>query len=423
MKNGRFITLGIETSCDETAAAVTADGREVLSNIIASQIDVHEVFGGVVPEIASRHHLTQINAVMDAALSEAGVTWRDIDLIGATMGPGLVGAVLIGLSTAKAVAYATGRPLAAVHHIKGHVCASYLNVIDANASSPATGGIASGQQREFSGSQNESPELPTAIPSPISRTPGAYIEPPHLALVVSGGHTDLIDVRSYTEYRLLGRTRDDAVGEAFDKVARVLGLGYPGGPKVDKIAKEGNPKAVEFKRVYLEEGSLDFSFSGVKTAVLNYINKERQAGRTIRQKGTVHVSSSTGQKETVPFDAQDKSHPFSLPQTGCEVNVADVAASFEASVVDVIATKTRAALHRTGYKKLTIGGGVASNSMLRARMAAICNDEGVELYAPPPIYCTDNAAMIACAAYYQFKNQGPSPLNTDAHATLPINEQ
>jgi N6-L-threonylcarbamoyladenine synthase len=200
--------------------------------------------------------------------------------------------------------------------------------------------------------------------------------------VVSGGHTDLIDVRSYTEYRLLGRTRDDAVGEAFDKVARVLGLGYPGGPKVDKIAKDGNPNAVEFKRVYLEEGSLDFSFSGVKTAVLNYINTERQAGR--------------------------------------EVNASDVAASFEASVVDVIAAKTRIALHNTGYKKLTMGGGVAANSMLRARVAAFCEADGVELYVPPPIYCTDNAAMIACAAYYQFKEQGPSTLDTDAYATLLI---
>jgi N6-L-threonylcarbamoyladenine synthase len=358
MKDGRFITLGIETSCDETAAAVTADGRVVLSNIIASQIDVHKVFGGVVPEIASRHHLTQINAVMDAALSEAGVTWRDIDLVGATMGPGLVGAVLIGLSTAKAVAYAADRPLAAVHHIKGHVCASYLNIA------------------------------------------GAYIEPPHLALVVSGGHTDLIDVRSYTEYRLLGRTRDDAVGEAFDKIARVLGLGYPGGPKVDEIAKHGNPKAVEFKRVYLEEGSLDFSFSGVKTAVLNYVNTQRQKG----------------QKEDDSF----LSHPLLSTPAMCDVNVADVAASFEASVVDVITAKTRIAQRDTGHKKLTMGGGVAANSMLRARMTALCAEEGVELNIPPPIYCTDNAAMIACAAYYQFKEQGPSPLDTDAYATLPV---
>jgi N6-L-threonylcarbamoyladenine synthase len=245
--------------------------------------------------------------------------------------------VLIGLSTAKAAAYAAGKPFAGVHHIKGHVCASYL---------------------------------------------GAGIEPPHLALVVSGGHTDLIDVRSYTDYELLGHTRDDAVGEAFDKVARTLGLGYPGGPKVDEIAKQGNPIAVDFKRVYLEEGSLDFSFSGVKTGVLNYMNTERQAGR--------------------------------------EVNIADVAASFEASVADVIAAKTRLALRRTGYQKLTMGGGVAANSLLRARVAAVCADEGADFHVPPPVYCTDNAAMIACAAYYQYKIEGPSPLSMDAYATLPL---
>jgi N6-L-threonylcarbamoyladenine synthase len=340
MKDGKFITLGIETSCDETAAAVTADGREVMSNIISSQIDIHEVFGGVVPEIASRHHLTQINAVLDAALAEAGISWRDVDLVGCTDGPGLVGAVLIGLSTAKAVAYAASKPFVGVHHIKGHVCASYLD-------------------------------------APVSE-----IGPPHLALVVSGGHTDLIDVRAHTDFRLLGRTRDDAVGEAFDKVARTLGLGYPGGPKVDEAAAKGDPKAVAFKRVYLEEGSLDFSFSGVKTGVLNYMNTERQAGR--------------------------------------EVNVADVAAGFEASVVDVIEAKTRLALRRTGYGKLTMGGGVAANSMLRARMAMACAEAGVALHVPPPVYCTDNAAMIACAAYDQYRAEGPSPLDLDAYATLPL---
>jgi N6-L-threonylcarbamoyladenine synthase len=355
MKDGRFITLGIETSCDETAAAVTADGREVMSNVIASQIDVHKVFGGVVPEIASRHHLTQINAIIGAALSEAGVFWRDLDLIGVTRGPGLVGAVLIGLSTAKAAAYAAGKPFAGVHHIKGHVCASYLET------------------------RGDSPCVPLGTQGLSPRCP---IEPPHLALVVSGGHTDLIDVHSYTDYKLLGRTRDDAVGEAFDKVARALGLGYPGGPRVDEIAKRGDPAAVDFKRVYLEEGSLDFSFSGIKTGVLNHLNTERQAGR--------------------------------------EVNACDVAASFEASVTDVIAAKTRLALRRTGRKKLTMGGGVAANSLLRARMAAVCEDEGAEFFVPPPVYCTDNAAMIACAAYYQYMSEGASPLDMDAYATLPL---
>ncbi|MDR1495969.1 MAG: tRNA (adenosine(37)-N6)-threonylcarbamoyltransferase complex transferase subunit TsaD [Clostridiales Family XIII bacterium] len=375
MKDGKFITLGIETSCDETAAAVTADGRETLSNVIASQIDVHKVFGGVVPEIASRHHLTQINAVMDSALSEAGVSWEDIDLVGATYGPGLVGAVLIGLSTAKAAAYAAAKPFAAVHHIKGHVCASYLST--ASPGVPARG-LADADAVDLASAGRSLPEDEGGAAVAAMPT----IEPPHLALVVSGGHTDLIDVRSYTDYVLLGHTRDDAVGEAFDKVARSLGLGYPGGPKVDELAKNGDPTAVKFKRVYLEEGSLDFSFSGIKTGVLNYINTERQAGR--------------------------------------EVNLADVAAGFEASATDVIETKTRLALRRAGRKKLTMGGGVAANSMLRSRIAAVCMEERVELYAPPPVYCTDNAAMIACAAYYQYLCEGSSSLDIDAYASLPL---
>ncbi|MDR1068698.1 MAG: tRNA (adenosine(37)-N6)-threonylcarbamoyltransferase complex transferase subunit TsaD, partial [Clostridiales Family XIII bacterium] len=262
MKNGKFITLGIESSCDETAAAVTADGRHVLSNIVASQIDIHRVFGGVVPEIAARHHLTDINFVVETALKDAGVTLDEVDIIGATEGPGLVGSVLIGLATANALAFAAGKPLVGVHHIKGHIFSALL----------------------------EHPEL----------------KPPFLALVVSGGHTDLIAVKSYTELELLGSTRDDAVGEAFDKVARVLGLGYPGGPKVDALAKEGDENAVAFKRVFLEKDSLDFSFSGIKTGVMNYMNTEKQAGR--------------------------------------EVNAADVAASFEASVTEVIVAKTMQAL-------------------------------------------------------------------------------
>jgi N6-L-threonylcarbamoyladenine synthase len=338
MKDNKFITLGIETSCDETAAAVTADGRTVLSNIISSQIDIHKVFGGVVPEIASRHHLIQINGVVDAALGEAGVGLGDVDLIGVTKGPGLIGAVLIGLATAKGLAFATGTPLTGVHHIKGHLCAAYL----------------------------EHPDL----------------EPPFLSLVVSGGHTDLIDVKSEQDFTVLGHTRDDAVGEAFDKVARVLGLGYPGGPKVDALAKDGDPDKVTFKRVLLEEGSLDFSFSGTKTGVLNYVNSERQAGR--------------------------------------EINKADVAAGFQASVTDVIAQKTRLALKKTGHKKLTMGGGVASNTHIRAIIASVCAEEGAALYVPAPVYCTDNAAMIACAAYYDFQAGITDTLDIDASATLAL---
>jgi N6-L-threonylcarbamoyladenine synthase len=333
-----LITLGIETSCDETAAAITQGGRHVLSNVISSQIRVHEVFGGVVPEIASRHHLTQINAVIDTAMKDAGIAFSDIDLIGVTEGPGLVGAVLIGLSTAKAMALALNKPLVGVHHIKGHICAAYL----------------------------EHEEL----------------APPFLSLVVSGGHTDLIDVRDHQNLKVLGRTRDDAVGEAFDKVARVLGLGYPGGPKVDRIARQGNPETVAFKRVMLEKDSLDFSFSGIKTGVLNYVNTEKQAGRA--------------------------------------VNPADVAASFEASVIDVIIAKTRLALNRTGYRTLAVGGGVASNSLLRLRLTETCDAAGVKLCIPSPIFCTDNAAMIACAAHGDYIAGKTSDLNLDAKANFPL---
>ena len=235
MKDGKLVTLAIESSCDETAAAVMLDGREMLSNIISSQIDIHKLYGGVVPEIASRHHLNNVNTVVEQALEESGLDMDDVDMIGVTYGPGLVGALLIGLATAKAYALATGKPLIGVHHIQGHISANYI----------------------------EHKEL----------------EPPFMALVVSGGHTNLVEVTGYNECKVLGGTRDDAVGEAYDKVARVLGLGYPGGPLIDRIAGEGNPDAVEFKRVFLEKGSLDFSFSGIKTGVLNYVNSEKQAGR------------------------------------------------------------------------------------------------------------------------------------------------
>jgi len=337
-----ILILGIETSCDETAAAVTRNGREVLSNVIASQIDVHKVFGGVVPEIASRHHLMVINGVVDAALNEAGVSSNKIDAIAVTKGPGLVGAILIGLATAKAMAFASGKPLVGVHHIRGHICAALI----------------------------EHPEL----------------EPPFLALVVSGGHTSLVDVRGLSgdpeDMAVLGGTRDDAAGEAFDKVARVLGLGYPGGPKLDELAKKGDPKAVFFKRVMLEEGSLDFSFSGLKTGVLNYLNSRRQA---------------------------------SLP-----VDEADVAAGFQESAIDVLTLKTFAALEQTGYKKLVLAGGVAANSALRARMQAEAGLADIRLYIPSRILCTDNAAMIACAGYYQYLSGNTDALSLDAYATLPL---
>ena len=336
MKKGKFLTLGIESSCDETAASVTANGREVLSNVIASQIDIHKVFGGVVPEIASRHHLTQINLVIEEALEEAQVKYEDIDLIGVTEGPGLIGAVLIGLATAKALSFAFGKPLTGVHHIKGHIFASFLE--------------------------------------------NAKLEPPFISLVVSGGHTDIVDVKDYTKLEVIGKTRDDAVGEAFDKVARVLGLGYPGGPKVDALAKEGDPTKIPFKKVFLEKDTLDFSFSGTKTGVMNYLNSEKQAGR--------------------------------------EINTADVAAGFEESVIDVIVTKTMSAVLNSGYGKLCIGGGVASNSLLRERMQASCEEEGIEIYIPSPVLCTDNAAMISCAAYYDYHSGKVDGLDMDAKSNL-----
>ncbi len=338
MKDGKILTLAIESSCDETAAAVIAEGREVLSNIISSQIEIHKQYGGVVPEIASRHHLNNVNTVVDQALEEAGVTIDDVDMIGVTYGPGLVGALLIGLATAKAYALAADKPLIGVHHIHGHICANYI------------------QHKE--------------------------LEPPFMALVISGGHTNIVEVEDYNTCRVLGGTRDDAAGEAYDKVARVLGLGYPGGPLIDKIAREGDPTAVEFKRVFLEKGSLDFSFSGIKTGVLNYINSEKQAGR--------------------------------------EINVPDVAAGFQAAVLDVIVAKTVGAAVDMGKDKIVLAGGVAANSMLREMLEKECAKHGLKLYYPAPVLCTDNAAMIGCAAYYKYMAGERDDLTLDAIPNLKL---
>ncbi len=338
MKEKQFITLGIESSCDETSAAILMGPRDVRSNIIASQIKVHQVFGGVVPEIASRHHLDNINTVIDNALQEANVSLSDIDLIGVTHGPGLVGALLIGLATAKAIAYARKIPLVGVHHIQGHISANYI----------------------------EHKEL----------------EPPFLALVVSGGHTNIVDVKDYNHYEVLGRTRDDAAGEAFDKVARVLGLGYPGGPLIDQAAKSGNPHAVEFKRVYLEKDSLDFSFSGIKTGVLNYLNSMKLKGK--------------------------------------EVSINNTAASFQLAVMEVIVAKAVMAAERMRKDKIVLAGGVAANSLLRSMLADACKKKGIELYYPSPILCTDNAAMIGCAAYYKYQAGMQDNLWLDAYPNLPL---
>ena len=338
MKDGKFLTLGIETSCDETAIAVLADGRIVLSNVISSQIDIFKNYGGVVPEIASRHHLENINGVLDEALTEAGVTLDDIDLIGVTDGPGLVGALLMGVSTAKALSFAKDIPLVGTHHLMSHISANYIEYTE--------------------------------------------LEPPFMALITSGGHTEIVRVDDYCHCEVLGGTRDDAVGEAYDKVTRVLGLGYPGGPKIDKIAAEGNPEAIHFKRVYLEKDSFDFSFSGLKTSVLNYINHEKQAGR--------------------------------------EINRADVAASFQEAVMDVVAEKAIQAVKQTGMKKLVMAGGVAANSRLRGKLSALCEKEGIALYRPRPALCTDNGAMVACSAYYKYKSGQQGSLDMDASPSMPL---
>jgi len=315
------IILAIESSCDETAAAVVKNGREVLSNVISSQIDLHTLYGGVVPEIASRKHIEKINQVVEQALSEAHMTWEDITAIAVTYGPGLVGALLVGVSFAKALAFALKKPLIGVHHIEGHISANYI----------------------------ENKEL----------------EPPFMCLVVSGGHSHLVKVKDYGEYEILGRTRDDAAGEAFDKVARAIGLGYPGGPKIDKVSNEGNPEAIAFPRAKVADNEYDFSFSGLKSAVLNYLNSCEMKGETVNQ--------------------------------------ADVAASFQKAVVDVLVGHSMTALERYGFKKFAIAGGVASNTHLRAAMVDACEKQGVEFYHPSPVLCTDNAAMIGAAAYYEYK--------------------
>ena len=312
--------LAIESSCDETAAAVVVNGREALSNVISSQIDLHTLYGGVVPEIASRKHIENINYVIEEALEKAGSTLDDIDAIGVTYGPGLVGALLVGVAEAKAISFAKNIPLVGVHHIEGHISANYI----------------------------ENPDL----------------KPPFLCLVVSGGHTHLVKVTDYGTYEILGRTRDDAAGEAFDKVARAIGLGYPGGPKIDKLAKEGNPDAIEFPRAHVDDAPYDFSFSGIKSAVLNYINSANMQGK--------------------------------------EINRADVAASFQKAVVDALVSRAVRLAKECEMDKLAIAGGVASNSALRAAIQEECTKNNIRFYSPSPILCTDNAAMIGAAAYYEY---------------------
>ena len=335
------LILAIESSCDETAASVVKNGRCVLSNIISSQIAIHTLYGGVVPEIASRKHIEKINQVVEAALKEADVTLDDIDAIGVTYGPGLVGALLVGVAEAKAIAYAKKKPLVGVHHIEGHVSANYI----------------------------EHPDL----------------EPPFLCEIISGGHTHLVIVKDYGSFEILGRTRDDAAGEAFDKVARAIGLGYPGGPKIDKLAKEGNPHAIDFPRAHMEDAPYDFSFSGVKSADLNHLNKCRMTGEPIVE--------------------------------------ADIAASFQQAVVDVLVDNAIRAAKDYHMDRLAIAGGVASNGALRAAMEAACEKEGIRFYRPSPIFCTDNAAMIGVAAYYEYQKGTRHGWDLNAVPNLKLGER
>ena len=341
MSGENELVLGIESSCDETAAAVLYGGRKVLSMAVHTQIPVHRLYGGVVPEIASRKHIEKINQVVEVALKEADVTLDDIDAIGVTYGPGLVGALLVGVAEAKAIAYAKKKPLVGVHHIEGHVSANYI----------------------------EHPDL----------------EPPFLCEIISGGHTHLVIVKDYGSFEILGRTRDDAAGEAFDKVARAIGLGYPGGPKIDKLAKEGNPHAIGFPRAHMEDAPYDFSFSGVKSAVLNHLNKCRMTGEPIVE--------------------------------------ADIAASFQQAVVDVLVDNAIRAAKDYHMDRLAIAGGVASNGALRAAMEAACEKEGIRFYRPSPIFCTDNAAMIGVAAYYEYQKGTRHGWDLNAVPNLKLGER
>lgn len=338
LSEARTVILAIETSCDETSAAVVVNGRNILSNVISSQIDVHKKFGGVVPEIASRKHVELVMPVIDQALKEASIDLEQVDAIGVTYGPGLVGALLVGLSAAKALAFAAGKPLIGVHHIEGHIAANYL--------------------------ENEA------------------LEPPFVCLVASGGHSHVVYVSDYNQFEIMGQTRDDAAGEAFDKIARALGLGYPGGPLIDAQARNGNIRAVDFPRVYFNDESLDFSFSGLKTAVLNYLN--------------------------------------GAAQKGIEVSLPDICASFQQAIVDVLVNNTLLGAKRKTASCVALAGGVAANSQLRSSLKSAVESEGMRMFYPKPIFCTDNAAMIGSAAYFELKSGRVSGLDLNAVPSLKL---
>lgn len=332
-----IITLSIESSCDETAVAILKNGREVLANIVSTQIELHKKFGGVVPEVASRKHIENIDAVYQEALDTANIKAEEIDHIAVTYGPGLVGALLVGLSYAKALAFTLGIPLVGVNHMQGHINANYIEHKD--------------------------------------------LEPPFITLVVSGGHTHLVEVKDYQTYEILGRTRDDASGEAFDKISRAMGLGYPGGPIIDRLAKQGNKHAIEFPRAYLDD-SYDFSFSGLKSAVLNYLNGQKMKKQ--------------------------------------EIIVEDVAASFQEAVVEVLSTKAVKAANEKSYKTIALSGGVAANSALREKITQMAKEHNIEIKYPNIELCTDNAAMIGCAGYHNFINGKIDDMSLNAVPNLKI---
>lgn len=335
-----IITLSIESSCDETSIAVLKNGREVLSNVVNTQIELHKKFGGVVPEVASRKHIENIDEVLDEALKQANITLNDADHIAVTYGPGLAGALLVGLSYAKALAYTTDKPLVGVNHIEGHVSANYIAHKD--------------------------------------------LKPPFITLIVSGGHTHLVEVKNYGEYEILGRTRDDASGEAFDKIARAMELGYPGGPIIDRLAKQGNKNAIDFPRAYLDDG-YDFSFSGLKSAVLNYLNAKKM------------------KKE--------------------DIIVEDVCASFQEAVVEVLSNKAIKAAMEKGYNTIALAGGVACNSALREKITELGKTKNIDIKYPPIDLCTDNAAMIGCAGYYNFINGRRDDMSLNAVPNLRIGQK
>ncbi|MBP3447222.1 MAG: tRNA (adenosine(37)-N6)-threonylcarbamoyltransferase complex transferase subunit TsaD [Clostridia bacterium] len=332
--------LSIESSCDETAAAVVEDGRRVLSSIVASQVEEHKIYGGVVPEIASRRHVEAISGVVKAALDEADCTLEDITAVAVTHAPGLIGALLVGVNYAKGISMASGLPLVPVHHLRSHIAANYIT----------------------------HPEL----------------KPPFLCLVVSGGHSHLVEVKSYTEFRVIGYTHDDAAGEAMDKAARAMGLPYPGGLNLDRVAKDGNDKAYKMPHPRVDGAPYDFSFSGLKTAALNTINIAKQKGE--------------------------------------EINVPDLGASYIKAVVDCLTENTEKAATDLGYDKIVLAGGVSANSVLRREMTALCQKHGWELYAPELKYCGDNAAMVGAQGYYEFLNNNVADLSLNACASMSIEE-